>query len=91
MRPTAGRRRKCKSLATRAAEEAVDRLELPVLPEYLKGDDEDGPSGSEEEQDAKRIRSMSTTPRSQTQMITIRLWAVPQRNPLKWEGLVTGM
>ena len=24
-----------------------------MLPEYLKGDDEDGPSGSEEEKDAK--------------------------------------
>ena len=35
-----------------------------MLPEYLRGDDGDGPSGSEEEKDAKRMRSTSTTPRS---------------------------
>ena len=46
------RRRKYKSPATGAAEEAVDHLEPPVLPEYLRGDDGDGPSGSEEENDA---------------------------------------
>ena len=64
MRPTAGRRRNYKSPAIRAAEEAVERLQPPVLPEYLKRDDEDGPSGSEEEKDAKRLRSTFTTPRS---------------------------
>ena len=35
-----------------------------MLPEYLRGDDGDGLSGSEEEKDAKRMRSTSTTPRS---------------------------
>ena len=35
-----------------------------MFPEYLRGDDGDGPSGSEEEKDAKRMRSTSTTPRS---------------------------
>ena len=62
--PTAGRRRKYKSCATRAAEEAADRLEQPVLPElsYLRG--HDGPSDNEEENDAKRPRSTSTTPKS---------------------------
>ena len=59
---TDGRRRKYKSPATRAAEEAADLLELPILPEYLRGDD--GPSGNEEENDAKRPRSTSTTPKS---------------------------
>ena len=63
MHPTAGIRRKYKSPATRAVEEAVERLQPPI-PEYLKGDDEDGTSGSEEEKDAKRLRSTSTTPRS---------------------------
>ena len=51
-----------KSPATRAGEEAADRLEPPVLPEYLRGGD--GPSGNEEENDAKRLRSTSTTPKS---------------------------
>ena len=64
MHPTAGRRSKYKSLATREAEEAVESLQPPILPEYLKGDDADGPSGSEEEKDAKRLRSTSTTPGS---------------------------
>ena len=59
--PAAGRRRKYKSPATRAAEEAADRIEPPVLPEYLRGDD--GPSGDGEENDAKRPRSTSTTPK----------------------------
>ena len=45
--PTAGRGRKYKSPATRAAEEAVACLQPPTLPEYLRGDDGDGPSGSE--------------------------------------------
>ena len=62
--PTAGKRRKHKNPATREAEEAVNRLKPPVLPEYLRGDEGDGPSGSEEETDAKRLRSTSTTPRS---------------------------
>ena len=62
--PTSGRRRKHKSLATRTAKEAVARLEPPVLPEHLKGGDGDGPSGSEEEKDAKIMRSTSTAPRS---------------------------
>ena len=62
--PTTERKRKYKSPVTRAAEETADRLEPPVLPEYSKGDDGDGPSGSEEENDAKRLRSTSITPRS---------------------------
>ena len=62
--PTSGKRRKHKNPATRAAEEAVARLEPPVLQEYLRGNDGDGPSGSEEEKDAKRMRPTSTTPRS---------------------------
>ena len=60
--PTTGRRRKYRSPATRVAEEATDRLEPPILPEYLKGDD--GPSGDDEENDAKRRRSTSTSPKS---------------------------
>ena len=60
--PTAGRRRKYKSPATRAAEEAADLLEPPLPPEHLRGDD--GPSGSEEESEAKRPQSASTTPKS---------------------------
>ena len=35
----------------------------PSLPDHLR-DDEDGPSRSEEEKEAKRLRSASTTPRS---------------------------
>ena len=62
--PTAGRRSKYKSPATRATEEAIARLQPPTLPEYLRGDDGDGPSGSEEENEAKRLHSPSTTPRS---------------------------
>ena len=63
--PTAGKKENSnKNPATRAAEEAVDSLQPPVLPEYLMGDDEDGPSGSDEEKDVKRMRSTSTTPRS---------------------------
>ena len=38
--PTAGRRRKYKSPATRAAEEAIARLDPPVLPDHLRGDDD---------------------------------------------------
>ena len=53
---------KYKSPASRAAEEAADRIEPPVLPEYLRGDD--GLSGNEEENDAKRPHSTSTTPKS---------------------------
>ena len=34
------------------------------MPEYLTRDDGDGPSGSEEENDAKRLRSTPATPRS---------------------------
>ena len=60
--PTARRRRKYKRPATRAAEEAADHLEPPIFPQYLRGDD--GPSGNDEENDAKRPRSTSTTPKS---------------------------
>ena len=60
--PTSGRRGKYKSPATRAAEEAADLLEPLLLPERLRGDD--GPSGNEEESEAKRPRSTSTTPKS---------------------------
>ena len=57
--PTAGRRRKFKSPATRAAwEDAVSRLQ-PTLPDHLR--DCDGPSGSDDEKEAKPA---STTPRS---------------------------
>ena len=35
----------------------------PSLPDHLR-DDEDGPSCSDEEKEAKRMRSASTTPRS---------------------------
>ena len=59
---TPTRRRKYKGPATRAVKEAADRLEPPVLTEYLRGDD--GPSGNKEENDAKRPRSTSTTPKS---------------------------
>ena len=55
-------KKKVQESVTRAAEEATDRLEPPVLPEYLRGDD--GPSGNEEENGAKRPRSTSTTPKS---------------------------
>ena len=41
----------------------MDRLEPPRLPDHLRGG-EDGPSGSEEEVEAKGLRSASTTPRS---------------------------
>ena len=58
------RERKYKSPATKAAEEAIARLEPPLFPEYLRGDDGDGPSGSEEENDAERLRSASTVLRS---------------------------
>ena len=56
------RRRTYKSPATRTAEETPDLLEPPILPEYLRGDD--GLSGNEEENDAKRPHSTLTTPKS---------------------------
>ena len=75
----------------------MERLQPPILPEYLKGDEEDRPCGREEEKGAKRLRSTSATPRSgrgtaaQIQMIVNGSWVFAQRNPLKWEGLATGM
>ena len=54
--PTGGRRRKPKNPAVTIAE----FLEPPRLPEHLM----DGPSGDEEESEAKRPRSTSTTPKS---------------------------
>ena len=77
-------KKKHKNPATRAAEEAVERLEPPVLPEYLRGDN--GPSGSEEEKEVKRLRSASTTPRQRetlTLMNMTALWEFPQRIPKK--------
>ena len=89
MHHTAGRKKKYKNPDTRAMEEYVERLQPPILPEYLKGDEEDGPCGSEEEKEAKRLHATSTTPRSereaQIQMTMIGSWALPQRNPLKWD------
>ena len=87
--PTSGTKRKHKSPATRAADRAVG-LVPPVLPESLRGDDGDGPSGSEEEKDAKRMLSTSTTPRSGRGKIptsTIRSWDLPQCKPLKWSNV----
>ena len=51
-----------------------------MLPDCLRGDDGDGPSGSEEK-DVKRMRSTSTTPRSEVQILTTTtaLWGFPQR------------
>ena len=54
--PTAGRRRRHKS-------PAVGSLAPSSLPDHLR-DDEDGPTRSDEEKGAKRMRSASTTPRS---------------------------
>ena len=62
--PTAKRRKKYRNPATRTTAKAADRLKPSVLPEYLRGDDGDQPDGSEEDNDAKRLRSTSTTPRS---------------------------
>ena len=59
--PTSGRRRRHKSPA---AVPQVHDLPLPLLLNQM-GADEDGPSCSEDEKDAKRLRSASTTPRSQ--------------------------
>ena len=72
----------------------MERLRPPILPEHLKGDDKDGPSGSEEEKDAKRLRSTSTTPRSGRGADPDeydRAMGISQCNPLKWEGLVTAV
>ena len=46
------KKEKYKSPATRSAEETVEHLQLPIHP------------GNEEEKDAQRLRSTSTTPRS---------------------------
>ena len=54
--PTGGRRRKRKSPPATSA----DLLEPPRLSEHLM----DGPSGDEEESEAKRLCSTSTTPES---------------------------
>ena len=76
------KKKKYKNPATITREEAIEHLQPPILPEYLKGDDEDGQSGSEEEKDAKRLRSTYDYDRAM---------GIPQCNPLTWEGLVTGM
>ena len=57
--PTSGRRRRHKSPA---AVPPMHDLPLPILLDHMGA--EDGPSCSEEEKDAKRQRSASTTPRS---------------------------
>ena len=59
-RPIAGRRRRHKSPAV--APDMHD-LTLPSLPDHLRAD-ADGPSCSDEEKGAKRLRFTSTTPRS---------------------------
>ena len=59
--PTAGRRRRHKSPATLPT---VRDLPLPRLLDHMGA--EDGPSDAEEEEEAKRYRSASTTPRSTT-------------------------
>ena len=56
--PTAGRRRRHKRPA---ATSQMHDLPVPLLRDHLAAED-DGPS--EEEKDAKRLRSASTTPRS---------------------------
>ena len=58
--PTAGRRRRHKSPA---AVPVMHDLHLPSLPDHLRTD-ADGPSCSDDEKGAKRLRSTSTTPRS---------------------------
>ena len=58
--PTAGRERRHKSPAVHSA---MHNLHLPSLPDHLRTD-VDGPSCSDEEEGAKRLRSTSTTPRS---------------------------
>ena len=81
----------CKSPATRPAEKVVARLQPPTLPDYLRGDDGDGPSGSREETEAKRLRSASTTPRSARGTDPDdydRVMGFPRRNPQKWTGLM---
>ena len=59
--PTSGRRRRHKSPA---AVSHVHDLPLPSLLNHM-GADEDGPSCSEEEKEAKRLRSASTAPSSE--------------------------
>ena len=85
--PTAGRRRKYKSPATRAAEEAADLLEPPLPPEHLRGDD--GPNGHEEENDAKRPSSTSTTPKGPHPDEYDRLMETSSRKEWKTESLTT--
>ena len=58
--PTAGRRRRHKSPAVG---QAVFPSTLPSLPDHLRAV-ADGPSCSDDEKGAKRLRSASTTPRS---------------------------
>ena len=82
------------SSASRTAEEAIAHLQPPTLPEYLRGDDGDGPSGSEEDTEAKRLRSSSTTPRSAKGTDPDdydHVMGIPRRNPQKWTGLVMGV
>ena len=59
--PTAGRRRRHESPAVVSH---VHDLPLPSRRDYV-GADSDGPSCSEEEKETKRMRSASTTPRSE--------------------------
>ena len=93
--PCRRKKEKVQNPATRAAEEAVDRLEQPVLPEYLKGDDEDGPSGSEEEKYAQRMRSTSTSTTARSGRGTDPddydwVMGISSVQPSEMEGLVTG-
>ena len=59
--PTAGRRRRHRSPAVVPH---MHDLPLPLLLDHM-GADGDGPSCSEEEKEVKRLRSASTTPRSE--------------------------
>ena len=74
--PTAGKRRRHKSPA---AGYPASHLAHPMLPDHLRVG-EDGPTGSDEEKGAKRMRSASTTlDQSEVpiQAIMTGLWELP--------------
>ena len=85
--PTAGRKRKTPP---------VHHLNLPALPDQLREDD-DGPTCSDEEKEAKRLRSASTTPRSFTgadpddndRVVGVSSWAPTKRLGLLREMQLT--
>ena len=90
--PTAGRRRRHKSPA---AGYLAPYLEPPMLPDHLRADD-DGPTCSDEERGAKRMRSISTTPRSvrgtdpDEYDRVMGVTSVGSREPVRWGGKCFG-